>query len=346
MKSPTKTILKGLLLLSPTILALLLLSGYWLSKGERNKEAEREAPVPSSTKIEVRNGITTLIVNEATQERSGIQAQALGDATAAGGPAVYGTVIDMQPLVELSGRYASAVSDLSAAKSERATTKAELARVIALYADEQNVSQKVVGAARAADAAAASKVKVAAASANAVAATIRQQFGATIADWAVSPTSRELAPLFTRREVLARMVLGVQPGPVPNTLKIYGNEQSPHEAHLVSASPQTDPNIQGQAYLYRVAGSLPTGTRVTAYIGRQEQPGLDIPAPAIVWYGGQPWAYVKTAPTTFERRAINGGMPRNGDFLVSRGFKAGEQVVIRGAQLLLSEESRSLLSND
>ncbi|MBK4734678.1 efflux RND transporter periplasmic adaptor subunit [Noviherbaspirillum pedocola] len=346
MKSPTKTVLKGLLLLSPTILALLLLGGYWLSKGEQNKEAEREAPVPSSTKIEVRNGIMTLIVNEATQERSGIQAQALGDATATGGPAVYGTVIDMQPLVELSGRYASAISDLSAAKTERATTKAELARVIALYADEQNVSQKVVGAARAADAAATSKVKIAAAAADAVVATLRQQFGATIAEWTASPSSRDLASLFTRREVLARIVLGRQPGPAPKTLTLFGNDQFAHEAHLVSPSPQTDPNIQGQAYLYRVAASLPTGTRVTAYIGGQKQSRLDIPAPAIVWYGGQPWAYVKTTPTTFERRAINGGIPRNGDFLVSRGFTAGEQVVIRGAQLLLSEESRSLLSND
>jgi hypothetical protein len=346
MTSPIKAILKGLLLLSPTILALLLLGGYWFSKGEQTREAEREAPVPSSTKIEVTNGITTLIVNEATQERSGIQAQSLGNTTAAGGPAVYGTVIDMQPLVELTGRYASAASDLGAAKTDRTITMAELARVSALYADEQNVSLKAVGAARAADAAAASKVKVAEASANAAAATIRQQFGATIAGWVDSPASRDLASFFARREVVARIVLGTQPGPAPQTLTIFGNEQSPHEARLVSQSPQADPNVQGQAYLYRVAASLATGTRVTAYLESHQQSGLHIPAPAIVWYGGQPWAYVKTAPASFERRAVNDAIPRNGGFLVSHGFKAGEQVVIRGAQLLLSEESRSLLSNN
>jgi multidrug efflux system membrane fusion protein len=346
MNTPAKTLLKGLLALSPTILALLLLAGYWLSKEEKTREAEQEAPVSGSTKIEVKDGMTTLIVNAATQERSGIQAQALGNAAAAGGPAVYGTVIDMQPLVELSGRYAAAASDLGAAKAERAATRAELARVSALHADEQNVSLKAVGAARAADAAAASKVKSAEASAYAAAGTIRQQFGATIAGWVESTASRELASFLARREVIARIVLGARSGPAPKTLAIFGDGQSPHAARLVSPSPQTDPNVQGQAYLYRVAAPLPTGARVTAYLESQPKPGLDIPAAAVVWYGGQPWAYVKSAPESFERRAVADAMPRNGGFLVSQGFEAGEQVVVRGAQLLLSEESRSLLSND
>jgi hypothetical protein len=342
----TKSFFKGLFLLSPTILALLLLSGYWASKGEQDKEAALEAPVPSSAKVEIRNGTTIVIVDEATQARSGIRMQAIGSTTAAGGAAIYGTVIDIQSLVELSGRYASAVSTLDAAKIEQVSTSAELARVKALHADEQNVSLKVVDAARAAQATAVSKVKVAEASTRALEGTIRQQFGATIAQWAVSRTSRELAPFLTRQDVLARIVLGTQAGPAPKSLTMFGNDQTPHEARLVSPSPQTDPNVQGQPYLYRVAATLPTGTRLTGFISSERQSALEIPASAIVWYGGQPWAYVKVTPTRFERRAILDAMPRNGDLLANSGFKPGELVVIHGAQLLLSEESRSLLKND
>lgn len=341
-----KTILKGLLLLSPTILALLLLGGYWLSKGEQANEAAREAPIRSSVKIEVKNGIPTLTVNEASQARSGIQTQPLNGARMANGPTVYGTVIDLQPLVELAGRFASATADLAAAKAEVATTRAELRRAQALYNDEQNVSLKALGAARAADATAAAKVNVAQASINAVVGAIRQQFGATVAGWVTSPASPDLVPFVTRREVLVRIVLTSQSGPAPATLTIYENEQAPIEARLVSASPLTDPNVQGRSYLYRIAVPLATGTRVAGRLDGGQQSGLRIPAAAIVWYGGQPWAYIRTTPTNFERRAVDQGMPMNGDFLVTNGFKPGEQVLVRGAQLLLSEESRALLSKE
>jgi len=341
-----RTILKGLLLLSPAILALLLLGGYWMSKREQANEAEREAPVQNTVSIAVRNGITTLTVDQDVQTQSGIQAGTLGNAMAADGPAAYGAVIDLQPLVELAGRHASALADLGAARAAAAATRAELARVQALYEDDRNVSLKAVGAARAADAASVAKVSIAQATANAIADSIRQQFGTAVTGWATSPASAELAPFAARREVLIRIVMPSQAGPAQKTITLYGSDPSPIHARLVSASPQTDPNIQGQAYFYRAAAALAVGTRLIGHLGEKQGQGLDIPAAAIVWYGGQPWAYVRTRPTLFERRAVDQGMPRNGDYLVTTGFKAGEEVVVRGAQLLLSEESRALLSKD
>jgi hypothetical protein len=341
-----RTILKGLLLLCPTFLALLLLGGYWWSKGKQANEAEREAPVHSAISIEVRNGVTTLTVDEASQTQSGIRTKELGDAVTANGPTVYGTVIDLQPLVELSSRYASTLAELNAARLESATSQAELARVKSLYEDDRNVSLKALGAARVADAASAAKVNVVQMTANTIAGSIRQQFGTKFAVWATSGGSSELAPFAARREVVVRIALISKSGPAPTTLTLYGNAQSPIQAQLVSASPQTDPNIQGQTYVYWVAAPLAVGTRVVGHLGENENSGLDIPAPAVVWYGGQPWVYVRTAATTFERRTVDQSMPRNGDYLVTNGFKSGEQVVISGAQLLLSEESRALLSKD
>lgn len=339
-------IFKNLLLLSPMILAFLLLGGYWLSKGEQASEAARERPVRSSVGVEVTNGITTLTVDEASQARSGIQVQILGGTKVANGPAVYGTVIDVQPLVELSNRFASGNAELTSAKAELAASRAELGRVRALYADEQNVSLKVVGATQAADAAASAKVNVAQTNVSSVAGALRQQFGATLTSWATSLASPELAPFLARREVLMRIVVPQQPGPAPGSLTIVGDDQTSVEARLVSASPLIDPNIQGQAYFYRASTSLATGTRVTGRLSREQKSGLRIPSDAIVWYGGQPWAYAQATGTRFERRAVDPSVPRDGDFLVTDGFKPGEQVVTRGAQLLLSEESRALLSKD
>jgi multidrug efflux system membrane fusion protein len=61
-----------------------------------------------------------------------------------------------------------------------------------------------------------------------------------------------------------------------------------------------------------------------------------------VWYGGQRWVYVRTAPTRFTRRFVAATTTYTGDqgLVVSSGLHAGDQVVIDGAQLLLSEELR------
>jgi multidrug efflux pump subunit AcrA (membrane-fusion protein) len=65
-----------------------------------------------------------------------------------------------------------------------------------------------------------------------------------------------------------------------------------------------------------------------------------IPEAAVIWYGGQPWAYVRTAPDRFTRRYVPASSPGDRGFVVTSGFHAGDEVVIHGPQLLLSQELR------
>lgn len=337
-----KTIYRGALLLAPTILALLLVGGYWLSREELAKEQAREAPVQSTVGIEMVKGVTTLSVDRESQERSGIATEAIGAATQASGPAVYGVVIDTQPLMELAARHAAMNAELSAAKQLLATNDAEAKRVQALYREQQNVSLKALGTAQAAQAEAAARANTARANLDSVAAALQQQFGPVLANLAGSPSSPRLEPFAARREVLMRFVFSSF-DEAPPTLAVQADGRAPLAATRVSSAPQADPSVQGHPFFYRSAAPLAAGTRVMAHLS-VGQAGLRIPSEAIVWYGGQPWAYIKISDTRFERRAVERGIPSNGDFVVTRGFKAGEQVVARGAQLLLSEESRSLLN--
>jgi len=339
-----RTLLKGLALCAPVILVALAVGGFVLSRGEQDREAAREAAVRSPVRIALENGMATLAVDAAVQAAGGIQLRALSAIEATSGATVYGTVIDLQPLTDLSSRYVATKADLDAAKVAAEASKAELDRTQTLYADVQNASLKTLQAARSASIAATAKVKSTQAGLAAIVISARQQYGASIAGWIASPTSPDLTRLQDRRDVLLRVVFpGGQSGVAPAVLKANGDSVAPFEARLVSASPQADPGIPGQAYYYRASTQLAAGVRVSARAPATatSKVGVLIPAEAIVWYGGQPWAYVQTGKDRFQRHAVDSRFPQDGDFFVADGFKPGDLVVVRGAQLLLSEESRA-----
>jgi multidrug efflux pump subunit AcrA (membrane-fusion protein) len=128
----------------------------------------------------------------------------------------------------------------------------------------------------------------------------------------------------------------------PAHLTVDGPDGQPVSARRLSASPQGDPAVQGNPYFYAAGSALPVGTRTTAHVplGEKSTQGLLIPASAVVWYGGQPWVYVRTASDRFTRRYVPSALAIDRGFIVTSGFRAGDDVVIRGAQLLLSEELR------
>ena len=65
---------------------------------------------------------------------------------------------------------------------------------------------------------------------------------------------------------------------------------------------------------------------------------------AVIWWSGRAWVYERIKENTFSRREIPTDMPAEMDagFVVPASlFPHDPQVVVTGAQLLLSEEFRS-----
>jgi hypothetical protein len=63
-----------------------------------------------------------------------------------------------------------------------------------------------------------------------------------------------------------------------------------------------------------------------------------LPSSAIVWYGGDALAYVATGPNRFSRRVVRLARSVEGGYLATSGLIAGERLVTRGAQQLLSSQ--------
>lgn len=340
-----KTVLKSILAVIGVIaLIALLIGGFILGKGEQAKEAQREAPVAAPDRISLVNGLTTVTLPSAVQTQSGILVAALAATSQAPEAVVYGSVVDLQPLIDLRSRYASAQADAEAAQAAAQSSRAEYKRNKILYQDNQNVSLKVMQASHAIYLADQARVELAKANAPNLQASAEQQFGGLLSGLALAPNSPQFQSLLTRQEVLLRITLPLNETAVaPATIQVEADNNQRVLAALIAASPQSDPAVQGRSFFYRTATALSVGSRVVAFLplSAQVSQGLLIPESAIVWYGGQPWVYVQADATHFQRRPVAQQFPANGGYFVTQGFTAEQRIVVAGAQLLLSEESRA-----
>jgi multidrug efflux pump subunit AcrA (membrane-fusion protein) len=120
-------------------------------------------------------------------------------------------------------------------------------------------------------------------------------------------------------------------------------------ARLVGPAPEADPVTRRPAYLYRATRSWPgatPGTPVVAFVtaatGAAAGPtGTFIPDSAVVQWDGLAWAYRARDGDRFERVRVPTDRPAPGGWLVGAGLAAGDSVVVRGAEELLSEEFRA-----
>ena len=289
-------------------------------------------------------GFTSVKLSAAMQVQSGVSSEALKAANYQPEAVAYGTVLDLQSLTELRTRFNAALAEAGIARSAMNVSEQEYERTKALYQDNQNTSLKALQKAEQAFLSDKARFEAATSAIQDIKGSARQQFGDVLAGWALAGGSAEFQKFLKREEIIIRVTLS--PGlkiAAPSRVQVVANNNPPVVANLVSASPQSDPAILGTAYFYRAAAVLAAGTRVTAYFPTSGQlmKGVFIPGNAVVWFAGQAWSYVQLDPERFERRSVSEDYAHGGGFFVTQGFKPGDRVVVKGVQLLLSEELRS-----
>jgi multidrug efflux system membrane fusion protein len=330
-----------------SVLALAAAGGYLY----RIMHAPPGAPAPAASApgVQTIDGETVVTVAPAVQRASGIDVAPLAPPAFAAERIAYATFIDPQPLFDLGARLAAARADRDGIRAQAEASQAEAARMQALYDDDRNVSLKSVQGARAAARADQARLRAAETTQNGVATSLRQQFGAPLANAAAAPDGGLFRQLSDGLAAVVRVTLPAGDNtPAPPRIAIDAPDGHRIPARKLSAAPQIDPLIQGASDFYLAERALPAGSRAIAHMADPapagKGAGLLLPAGALIWYGGQRWAYVRTAADRFTRRpalpADAAAAAGDAGIIVASGFRAGDEVVVRGAQLLLSEEQR------
>jgi len=316
------------------------------------QQTQEEIDTPN--RVLTDNGISVISISPATQQQSEISASALKSSTHQASISSYGSVIGIDSLIDLRTRYLAAKADIEVLRTALTYNKNEFSRLQALNQDDKNVSDKVVATARSNIKADEAKIAAAESSAKNTADSMRQIWGETLTQYAISPNKSELLQnLISNQEVLIQTTLPFDADePAEKSSIMIAPTAAPSHsirASYISRAPVSNSTIQGKTYFYRAkTKELRAGMQVNAVSTTSSKlsNGVIIPNTAIIWYAGKSWVYKKTADDKFSRIPVSTDTEVDNGWFYQGNLKAGDQVVTNGAQLLLSEEFKSQITNE
>ena len=311
--------------------------------------AEDEKP---SSEIQNNTGQSVIRLSTEAQKLSGIETVTLKPANYHAEFTAYGKAINIQPLLALHNRYLLAVTERSSAQAKFKQAEQNINRQQNLYRhgisskrnlEEQQAQWQSYKA----------QVDATDFQGNAIINEALLLWGKELTDRAMSNDSEKLGAFLSGRQKLLQITLPTNKHLTDTIQTIYvevsGNRDKAHKAELISVAAQTETAAQGESYYFQTGDkNIITGMNVTAWIPEQNAQimGVIIPKSALIWYMDQALVYLKTAEETFSRRTIDHYSATANGYLIPHAIKPGEQIVTKGAQMLLSEEMRGQIPKE
>jgi len=294
----------------------------------------------------------TLFLSDQAQSLSGLQTITLGPVSHHAEFSAYGRAVNLQPLIELRHRYLLALTERGGAAARFKQAEQSIKRQQDLYR-EGVTSKRNLQVQQAQWQSDKAQVDASAVQSEAVLDEARLSWGKKLTEWALSADSDKLSAFLSGKQTLLQITLPVNKQLASDIQSIdveaSGNRSAASKAGLISAAPQTDASAQGESYFFQTdSNRIRTGMRVAAWIPEQgeNRSGVVIPKSALVWHLDQAFVYIKTAEQQFSRRAVDQYLATTGGYFVDTGINAGEQLVVTGGQMLLSEQFRGQIPDE
>jgi hypothetical protein len=322
------------------VLMIFALQGCRESETERERE---QAVSPSKASVAVVDGATVVTLEETARQKAGIATGALQAVNHQRMIRAFGVVLPIQEWVDLRNAYAAAKAQSESAQATALASQQEYLRLKGLHADDRNTSERAMQLAEAAFRSDEARAQATREVSLAIGRNAQQQWGEAVAQAILNGS-----PLFTSvtslEEALVQVSLpaGESLASLPDTAHIQASGGASIKASLITRLPRTDPRFQGMTLLYRVSRKsfdFVAGVNIPVLLPAGDSiSGVNIPAAAVVSWQGKAWVYIETSPGQFIRRELPIDLPSSDGWFVNQGFSAGEAIVLKGAQLLLSQE--------
>ena len=349
--------------------ALLIIILFWgmvfNSKDEFEAyQADQEEEIESPSRVTTIEGINTVTLPLATQINSGIKTAKVASTSFQGEIKSFGSVVAIDQLIDSKATYLNLQSNLKLARVGSQQKIQQYQRLKTLNADDKNVSDLALQEALAAMEADKANIAAIEMQLKNLQTNLQLRWGKVLAKIAFSEKlPPHMANLLNKNNVLIQISL-----PLNNLPPVEGSVvtitpltefSAPIKAIYVSPAATSDSNGFGNTFYYSApADSLRIGMRVNVEVepaASDESNGVIIPSSAVVWYAGKPWAYFKqdqrTQHQTKDKASLFVRKPISTDTEIdagwfNQGIEPDTEIVVNGAQLLLSEEFKYLIKNE
>ncbi|WP_047537236.1 efflux RND transporter periplasmic adaptor subunit [Methylotenera versatilis] len=350
--------------LQALLIVLLFWTVIYYAKDEFATFQEQEEEIEGPSRVSTEEGINTVTLPLATQLNSGIKTAKIASTSFHGEIKSFGNVVAIDQLLEGKASYLNLQSNLKLAHVEMLQKDQQYQRLKILNADDKNVSDLALQEAAAAVDADKANIAAIELQLKNLQTNLKLRWGNTLAQIASSEKlSPQLANLINKNNVLIQVSLPLNTLPPVQGAMVnitpLTESSAPIKASYISPASTSDSIGFGNTFYYSApADSLRIGMRVNVEVEPDADNisnGVVIPSNAVVWYAGKSWAYFKQAPLTqnnnldksslFVRKPISTDTEIDAGWF-NQGIKPGTEIVVSGAQLLLSEEFKYLIKNE
>ncbi len=344
--------------------ALIIVTLFWVlifyGKDEYEAyQAEQTEEIESPNRVNEVDGINTVTLPLATQQNSGIQTAKIASTSFSGEIKSFGTVVAIDGLIAAKAQFLTLQSNIQLAHAGSLHNSQQYQRLKILNADDKNVSDLALQESLTAVNADKANITAAELQLKNLQTSLQLQWGKELAKIALSDQlAPHLANLLNKNNVLVQVNLPLNtPAPPKNStvaITPLTDVSQPIKAVYVSAATSSDTNGLGNTFFYSApANLLRIGMRVNVEVesaASDASNGVIIPSSAVVWYAGKSWAYFKKSShdklvNQFVRKPVSTDTEIEAGWF-NQGVDADSEVVVSGAQLLLSEEFKYLIKNE
>lgn len=295
------------------------------------------------------NNLSTITLDEKNQNLAGIKTQDLEVAKQPVEFVTYGKVISPQPLLELRTKYLTLLAQNKSLYARFNESQQNLLRTKNLYA------QGVVPAKRLEEQQTRwqenkSHLDENGSQLQTLISSSRQVWGEPLTSWFIDSNDKKSGEFLQKKALLLQIIIPANTHLISEVKKTFIDKthqrQNAAPVTLISVSPIIDPISQSQTYFFKCQDrKVPYESQFTAWIATNNQniKAISIPKSALVWHLGQAYVFIKTANDQFNRRLIPDLITSQQGYFSYENLHVGEEIVVIGAQTLLSQSLKSAI---
>lgn len=345
---------------------LLILILIWLvvnlGRDEFNNIQEPGAKIEKkSSLVEMERGINIVTLSNDVQKNSGIKTVIIKKVSGIKNLTSYANVLNIDLLIEQKNKFNEIKNQINIFSNEFDRDQKNFDRLKLLNDDNKNISDKALYESKTQFENTRIKLENTQALISGIKQNIRAQWGETILAMIDQNLNKDLLNLLILNQARLIKVTLIESSshdeiigpPKEINVALIDNLNEYFIAKYLSEAPTLDKTLKGKTYFYIVYnGQLRIDSKIIANLIQNttqinQMNFLSIPKDAVVWNSGLAWIYIKTSDNKFVRKVIDTNNESADGWVISDSqIKENDQIVINGAQLILSEEFKYQIKNE